>query len=668
MYIDYFNPPEKSEEELHKKYLKKNQVINLEEIMSEKNTYIRFFQELLDILKYGFEKEEIRKFPLKIKFHPEDKKTYTIEIRHLITNLIFWRMFIDTDQVERLGPEYFFDVEHFSPSSMKQYIDEKQLPIHDGDFRSKNAMVDDICHAIISISHAFCLLMGMGISLYDIKEVEKRHPELHELMFGEIDPNLSPNEVEAELSQRTDTAVKIFISDRENNDMKPLLVGKTLKTAQFREFLVKIGFKADINGNTIPILIDGNFLAQGLQKPSHLYINALGGRKSLILTKIKMGEPGAFSKKLSQNTTSASILGTEECCDSIGYIQYYIKDETFLKTLDGRIYYDQYGTMKKLDYRRDKHLIGKVVPFRSPMTCHGHDGICQACYGHLYDLNKDMFSVGCLASLKISSPVGQAVLSSKHSQSTDSAEISFPAEFDSAFEMTSTEITLKEDSDLDADLSIRLGEVFSEELDDAEFLYVHEFDLIDNTNGAIYHIKEDHDAKMYLNDTLLKQYKKLRDKSTPISLESLDDEESLFSVEVHNKELTEPIKIFQKILNTNEHMGAHTMSEFAQVFAEALFGMGTKYDLVNAECILRAQIRKKSNPMEFPDFSMAGNPNDWQIMRLNDALFYNPSALVSMTYGYLRKQFVSTELYEKTAPSHFDTLFVPRLSDYIYDK
>lgn len=233
--------------------------------------------------------------------------------------------------------------------------------------------------------------------------------------------------------------------------------------------------------------------------------------------------------------------------------------------------------------------------------------------------------------------------------------------------MTSTEVTLKEDSDLDADLSIRLGEVYSEELDDAEYLFVKEFDLIDNTNGSVFHIKEDHDAKLFLNDTVLKQYRKLKDKNTPIPLESLDDEESLFMVEVHNSELTEPIKIFQKILNTNDHMGARTLSELAQIFAEELIKMGTLYDLTNAECMLRALVRKKSNEMEFPDFTMRGNPNDWQILRLNDSLFYNPSALVSMPYGYLRKQLISTELYEKTAPSHLDPLWVPRLSDYIPD-
>lgn len=665
MEIDYFGTPVRTEKELHAVYFNKKFCMIIEEVLESHSMYKMIFQDMLDILKYGFEIEDVRKHPIKFKFHATDKKTHTMQIRHLLSNMILWRAFIDIDKVELLDETFIYDVENFSPQSLKTYIDDMLLPIHDGDFASKNAMVDDICHSIVCISHAFCLLMGMSISIYDILQTEKRHPEITELIAGPVDQSLSPDEIEKSLNERTHQLTKILINDTENNDLKPLLIGKNLKPASLREFIVKIGFKSDISGNTIPILIDSNFLLNGLAKPSSLYINALGGRKSLILTKTRMGEPGAFSKKLSQVTTSPSILGTEECCDSVGYIQYSIRDDAFLRLLNGRTYYDQYGSMHVLDYKKDKQLIGKIVPFRSPATCMGHDGICKACYGHLYELNKDMASVGCLASLKISEPAGQTVLSSKHQQSTNSSAISFPVEFEQAFELTSTEVTLRADSDFDADMSIRLPEVFIEEMDDSEFYYVNEFELIDNSNGAIYRISEDNDAKLYLNDQIVQIYRRMRDKTQPISLENVDDEESLFTVEIKNKELTEPIKIFQKLLNMNDHMGARTLSELCQKFADALIGMGTMYDLVHAECIIRALVRRKTDLTKFPDFSHAGNPNDMEIVKLDDGLLYNPSPLVSMSFGYLKKQLLGAELYEKSAPSHLDALWVPRLSEFI---
>jgi hypothetical protein len=93
--------------------------------------------------------------------------------------------------------------------------------------------------------------------------------------------------------------------------------------------------------------------------------------------------------------------------------------------------------------------------------------------------------------------------------------------------------------------------------------------------------------------------------------------------------------------------------------------MNIKYDFVHAECIIRTLIRKKSNELEFPDWSRAGDPNDWKLMRMDAALFSNPSALVSMAYGDLRRQLLAPELYKKTAPSHLDALFVSNLSKYV---
>ena len=62
---------------------------------------------------------------------------------------------------------------------------------------------------------------------------------------------------------------------------------------------------------------------------------------------------------------------------------------------------------------------------------------------------------------------------------------------------------------------------------------------------------------------------------------------------------------------------------------------------------------------------MGGNLNDYQILKLDEAQLYNPSALVSMPYGYLRRQLLSTELYEKTQTGALDALYISDLSKYI---
>lgn len=671
--INYFDPPLTPKDELFNTYFNPNLVLVMDEVLQSIQTYTLVFQDLLDIMKYAFEVDAVRHQIIKIKFRKASKKYTTMEIRHLLSNMILWKPFIEIDKVDVLDESFIFDFSNFNIKSLQAYMNDVILKNHDGDFASKNAAINDICHSITNISHAFCLLMGIGVSLYDIHQIELRNPEASEIMHGNIDVTQEPGEIEKELENRTKKLIDIITHDSVMNDMRPLFAsGSGIKPAQFKELMVKIGFKADLSGNTIPIMINSSFLMDGLNKPSSYFINAMSGRKASLLSKISISRPGAFAKKLSQAVTSVGYLRNDnESCDTVTTIHYTINDDLFLKMLNGRMYYDSRGKLKQLDYKRDKHLIGKTVEFRSPITCASDDGVCKCCYGHLFETNRSMFSPGVLASLKLTEGLSQGVLSAKHSQTTHSNAISFNNSFNDIFETVSTDITLRNDSMIDDVLYIKIPNVFTEELDDSEFYYVESFDVIDDSKKVLYHIAEDNGAKLYLSEALVSKYKSFKAKKAYdaciIPLDDIDDDENLFTIEVKNQELTDPIKIFEGILNRKDHMGCKTISELCQKFAESLITIGTTYDLVHMEMLIRSIIRKKSNILEYPDFSAAGNPYDWQIIRLNEALYYNPSALVSMPYGYLRKQLLSTELYEKSAPSHLDALFIPNLSQYIED-
>lgn len=665
MKIDYYNKPEKSLEELLEKY--DGIFLIMDDVLSSKRSYRIIYQDILDIFKWGFEVDEIRKKEISFKFREDDKKMYTMQMRHLLSNLVLWYSFVEMDNVELLDETYIYDFNEFNMGTLILYIDNRILPLHEGDFISKNKIVDEISYNITAISNAFSLLMGMGISIYDIIQIEKRNPEMAGLMFDDIDHDLQPIEIEEILNNRTKKIIDIICKDTEFNDLKPLfLSGKNISEAQFREIIVKIGMKADINGNTIPMVIDANFLVTGLNKPSYVYINALSGRKALIMAKTQMSTPGAFSKKLNMAATSPSVLRKDyEICDSTAYIEYKIVDDNFLLMLNGRYYYDTRGVMQQLDYEKDKHLIGKVLPFRSPETCNSKEGICKYCYGHLFEQNMSMFSEGSLASTKISEPFGQAVLSTKHSQNTDSDPIIFNKEFDDLFELSSNEIILKEDPSNEDELFLLLDNVEIEETDDQEIYSVKAFKVVNDKSLLVYNIEEEGGSVFYLSDQLLAIYKKLKDKKSLISMDDFDNESILFTVEIKNKELTGPFKIVQKILNSNQKMGATTLSEITQLFVENLLEMGIKYDFVHAESIIRALIRKKSNELEFPEWGRNDDHEDYQVLRLDAALFKNPSALVSLSSGDLRRQLISPEFYTKTAPSHIDALFVPKLSKYV---
>ena len=118
------------------------------------------------------------------------------------------------------------------------------------------------------------------------------------------------------------------------------------------------------------------------------------------------------------------------------------------------------------------------------------------------------------------------------------------------------------------------------------------------------------------------------------------------------------------ILN-KESTSSHSLYEICQILAEGFIDIGIQINLVHIETIIKGLIRQRSNILEYPDWSRNGDPEDVCVVPVNNGLKNNPSALVSLSYGYLRQQLISPELYEKNAPSHLDALFVRDLSNYI---
>lgn len=405
--IDYLGKPEQSLEELLAIYTDDMYLV-LDDVLATHRAYNKVYQNVLDILKWNYTNPSVRNAPLRFKFHHEDTKIFSLPRKNFLSYMILLRAFMDMDAVEVLDESYYFDFRGKNLNDTIEYVNEKILPHHMGDFHAQCATVDDIWHHMIRISYAFTPIFGLGISDYDIIQMEKRNPRLHELMYKHIDMSKQTKEIEDELNNDIKEIVDIIINDSEYNNFKPLYAsGNNLSMGQSKEIFARIGFKADINGHTIMIPIDTNFLIGGLIRPSYFFINNMSGRKAGIMAKTKMSDPGAFSKQLNWGATSPSYLRQdEEMCDSTMTINYLIEDEQWLQCLNGRYYYDQRGNMQCVDAKKDKHLIGRRVAFRSPSTCNSKEGICKYCYGKLFNINKDLFSVGALSATKSSNPLG----------------------------------------------------------------------------------------------------------------------------------------------------------------------------------------------------------------------------------------------------------------------
>lgn len=404
LHIDYHGHPKKPFRQLIHDY--SSNFLVLDEVLENEAHFEYVYQDLLDLLKYGLEFKYVREMPISFAIHrsdyEENQKLYTLEVRHFLSNMVMWYAFMKMDKVEIMDESFIIDWRNKPVKFIASYIDEKVIPNYEGDFHSLNAICDEIVYHVKAISDAFCMIFGYSASIYDIMKAEEADPEIHEILYGHIDPSLQPREMEQLLAEKNQRLMDAFA--RSDSDLRPLLLsGKNLSSDQFREIFLRIGFKADMTNRTVPWFIDSNLLITGIDNPAAFYIIAGAGRKALMDTKLSMSKPGALSKKMNHNTTPVILRHDHQHCNTTRPIYYTIEDEDFLELLDKRWYYDEDGEMKLLNAKTDSHLIGKRLGFRSPCTCNSKEGVCELCYGTLFDINDDLFSQGSLAAKQCSS-------------------------------------------------------------------------------------------------------------------------------------------------------------------------------------------------------------------------------------------------------------------------
>jgi len=705
--IDYTNHPKASFKYLYDKY--KDSFLIADEFLTSKKIYLILYQDIIDILKYcidnpifrhGESAELIEKngfyelsdpevpkiiekdnedpksvikrsgkvfkgFRIHFKLHKGDVETYHIPVDWFLINMVLWYPYVAADTVSSLTSEHIF-----IPKNSK-LLDEQIF-----DYANEKTMVD--CHllepgvlsshiaeysdTIRIISKTFGTVLGSTINDYQIKEAEKKDPEITELMTKPFDATKQPSEIELEAQERTAKLIEKF--KKYDTGFRPLLIsGKNISPGQLKEVMVTIGFKSDLNGDTISHFIDCNIFVNGINSSSSYFLEAKSGRKALILSKMKMGEPGAFSKKLINVSAPAVLRRDKIPCNSKRPIMYHIENKKQLKLLDERYYYDEEGFLRKIKYGTPEaeSLIGKVISVRSPITCASKKGICHLCYGGLFDINSQLHSAGAYAATKESEPYGQKILSSKHSQVTSSNVLKMCEEFNKVFELSSNEITLNQE--FEDDVYIQFNTVEVDDQGDSETYTVTDFDIVDVKGKQLYHIMEENETKFYLSPEMVTLYKRYKEKAIPIS-EFEDDTVILFQMEINNLELSKPLDNIESLLNKKDHFKCTTIDEIAQKYLDLKIEAGIMYNAVHHEMILRELIRKKSNIYEKPDWGPNGDHEDYQILRMDDALMKHPSPIISLEAAPQQKrQIISADFYKKQGVSQYDVYNLDTAAD-----
>lgn len=636
--------------------------------MESKKNYKNLIDTFFDYLRSGFEIKEFREAPVYYKFH-EDGDVYSMQMRHFLTNLIFWYPILELGAVDEIDERFIVDTSRISSGYIENYLNENIIiPFGERISNKKlNKVLHDVIYNLSRISTDFNIILGLTVNIETFIDVANRNERFDEIIHTKIDDTMQPADIEKYLHDLMCEEIQILMN--EENALKPMLrCGAGIKNKQLAEMTINGGLKPDLGGNTIPIPINSNLLVGGLSNITNYYIDSIGGRKSLIANKTVMGKSGYFVKKVMLAVTDIHLRKDEEMCRSINPITYTIKTQTHLNRLVGRVYRLPHGREYRVLTENDTHLIGKTIMVKSPTTCASKHGICKYCYGpSLYHTNKELASIGAYAGAVITNPLSQNILSTKHLNTTDSEIIEFDNAFSKYFNLTANEITLNSNISNQEDYSILIisdNIVTLSELDEGEInTFVPLFHVRNNTTGDIVEISEKSMKDLYISPEFLKVMKRCKKKGVyEVNFLDIPDDCRLFLLEIANNELTKPLYNIMGLLDSKKARDTgYNISDICQRMLDLMIESGINFQAVHGEILITPLIRSMEDVLVRPNFAKYLSDDDVQILTVTAALEKHPSPLVGLSSSYLKKQLREPLTFKKHGKSAIDPMFRPSL-------
>lgn len=644
----------------------------MEDIISLKQEeYLKFVDDIYDIIKGCIEHKECREYIVCFKFKTRDTTTYKMQLRHFLINLFVWYPF--TLMPEELNEKWIFDAKN-DIIKVHDYINET---IELMDSRNiKNTVMNQVTSQVLSmlrsISINFSQIMNLSISAHTFTEVYNTNDRIKDIFFAELPINEQPAIIEAKLADMLKEEIDIFKSVKNNAIGVCLRTGEGIKPKQLQEFTSNGGMKPDINGNTIPIPINGSQLVTGLKKPSNMYLDSTGAHKSYIMNNKVMGKAGDYAKLLILLGTTVALSGKVKNCHTHHLLRITIKNQKMLKKYNGRYYTLNPNKPEKLSIlhsKTDTDLIGKTVYFRSPVFCackvkKGRRMICHTCFGSNAKLNIDIASgIATYLIQTITEPLQQNILSTKHLLTTSSEVIVFSSNFYEIFEFVSGDFKVRHDCSLNLEELIldipesclMYDDIYDDDSDTNVYI-TKSFYIRNIKTGDESIINDENPKKIYIAKALRTLINKYEGK-VPIS--ELADESYCMRIDISNNELTKPLYEIMDL--TSKTINTLTADSMVQKYTELLVEAGIRTPSVGAEFITAALMRDANSNKDFPDFTFDGDV-PYQLLTLTQALSKNKSVVVGLLSHYLKNQLLSPDLSERDAESIHDSLFSEQVS------
>lgn len=635
------------------------------------DSYINFVETIYDIVKGCIEHKDCREFMVQFKFRERDKNLHRLQLRHFLINLFVWYPF--TLMADDLSEDWIFDAGK-DITKVHDYINRTISLMMTRNVKNKamNKAVSQVLDMLRSISLNFSEIMNLSITARTFTEAYNASDRMKEIFFAKFDQNEQPAIIEAKMASMLDEEKELFMSLKNNSIGIFLRTGEGIKPKQLQEATSNGGMKPDINGNTMPIVINGSQIVTGLSKPGYMYLDATGAHKSYIMNKKVMGNAGYYAKSLAILGTTIKLSDRVNDCHTHHLLRIDITDNDVLGKFNGKYYTlnpKKPEELSLLDSSKDKDLIGKTVWFRSPVYCccrmrKGRRTICHKCFGSSAKLNLDIADgIGVYIIQTITNPIQQNVLSTKHLLTTRSELIKFTSDFEAIFQFYGGELSVRENVNVNLDdlvLEIPEKSLFHEDIfdgdSDTNTYILGEFYIKDIKTGDTSVINATDSKKIYVSkllNELIDEYKGV----VPIS--ALAEEPCVMRIDIQNNELTKPLYQLMD-LTSSQHL-PETADDMVQRYVELLVNSNIETPSVGAEIITAALMRTVDDVTKFPDFTFDGHV-DYTLVTLDRAIKGNKSMNTGLLFEYLKDQLLSPSADKRTGESIHDVMFSETVS------
>jgi len=434
---------------------------------------------------------------------------------------------------------------------------------------------------------------------------------------------------------------------------------------QFAQMFFAVGPRTDVDKTILPKIMKGNFL-KGYQTPSDAYIDAIAGRDAQILKHITVRDSGYLSRKINLSNLSTHINYNINDCGTKYYLDYEVKDDDYLKSIDLKYIIKDDGKLYLVHYEKDKNLIGQKVKLRSHVFCAcPKNEICMTCFGakakRLVGTN-----IGGLPSIKFANPISQRLMKAKHFTTVNSMDIKNEY-IKKWFNIEAGKLFFKSDIKT-KDVYIVVSRDYVEDIIDGATDV--EDDTVDNnipldSFSVQYGTEEERDTIecegmfLVLTDDILEENKKFimqyDSDEVLIPMSKIAKDCPIFSMIVITEAVSLYLKQIKRVIDSSKTKECKDASDLMMNIMDILLNMGIAgSSIINVETLIYQLIRIPNMVYERPDFSL---PNtEYCILPLSTSI---SKSCIYTAFGFekFKQQVTDVDTFMKSGEGIFDPVF-----------